>query len=103
MQNLFFSEETLLYLDEITTWLSECLHGKEDFMYSGFVNNVLIYGSILTLLWLMGCSPISSVSSVIVLTGYGLLLGITLKIIFALGFNGREILHSVLKLVKNKS
>ena len=81
-----FSEEIVSYMDEISNWLMQCLQGKETFVYSGFVNNVLLYGSILVFLWLIGCNMIAVIPSIFVLAIYGLLEGIVFKIVFSLGF-----------------
>lgn len=81
-----FSEETKEFIAEITETLSACLGGTQDFRYAGFVSSFLPYGVILAVLWLVGFNKIAVAPSLMILLGFGVLLGISVNIVFTLGF-----------------
>lgn len=81
-----FSAETKEIIDEITDMLNACLGGTQDFCYVGFWHIFLFYGIILGLLWLVGFNRIAAVPSLAALLGFGVLLGISVNIVFSPGF-----------------
>ena len=93
-----FSADTAEYVQKVSDHLLSCLTGKDELIYSGFVKNLLIYGFILLLMWLMGFGGIAVVPAIAIMLGYGVLLGIGISIVFSLGF-GYGVLLFVLNML----
>ena len=93
-----FSADTAEYVQKISDHLLSCLTGKAEFVYSGFVKNLLLYGSILLLLWLIGFGGIAVLPAIAIMLSYGILLGIGINIVFSLGF-GYGVLLFVLNML----